>query len=743
MSADDKVVYFDQGRARDPFPGLYDRVCQLALRRLTALFGNMMDSVDDALFDRADRAENNEVQTLYFEAMRRVRLRRKEVEEAFREVLDKQFHALKSRHGGDFGGPAELDEDELSLVDNEQLEESLAVEGMVTKARARLALPLSHLRQRLDCVCRRGDITEANNPMDPQFICDAFDRASRHFHIDIQPKLIIFKLFDKYVMAQLPGLYEEVNRLLIDENVLPKLKVSGPVRRTAPSRSPSAAPRPGPSSPPVSNDAEGPATEADEQELFGVLHQLLTQRKYGGGQSRWSGTGYTHASGPEVSIGELIGALSGLQRDDDFEDEPGYFSESEIKQMISQRFGKAVGKSRRLGRAHDDTIDIVSMLFDAILEDPNLPDAIKALIARLQIPVLKVALLDRSFFGHKHHPARELINEMAKAGLGWTESGQPGGDPLYRKIEDIVSRIIRDFDDDVVLFEERLEEFQLFLEDERERARVVEERTRQAAAGKAKVDAAKERVDRELEWRVGGRELSPAVTTLVEDAWAKVLFITLLKEGDESQEWDRLLGVVDRLLWSLEAKVTAEDRKRLVSEIPGLLHDLREGLNGIMFNPVEMTKLFQELEADHIKCLSKPLPAGTPTRDNQESAETLTEVLEDEIDDLAEDGIEDVIDEDELEEFRLKVDQSVVGTWFEFHQDSGRCVRAKLSARLSNGDRLIFVNRAGFKLADRRRDELAEDLRRGAIVLLDDNLLFDKALETVITNLRDLRAGQD
>ena len=80
------------------------------------------------------------------------------------------------------------------------------------------------------------------------------------------------------------------------------------------------------------------------------------------------------------------------------------------------------------------TIEMVAMLFDFIFETRDLPDGIKALLARLQIPVLKAAMLDGAFFAKKSHPSRLLVNELARAGLGWSPAmGQE--DPLYRKID--------------------------------------------------------------------------------------------------------------------------------------------------------------------------------------------------------------------------------------------------------------------------------------------------------------------
>jgi len=82
------------------------------------------------------------------------------------------------------------------------------------------------------------------------------------------------------------------------------------------------------------------------------------------------------------------------------------------------------------------------------------------------------------------------------------------------------------------------------------------------------------------------------------------------------------------------------------------------------------------------------------------------------------------------------------GTWFELDDSSGQRVRGKLTARLNRGMRFIFVNRAGFKVGERQRDQLIEELKSGRSAILDDNELFDRALESVVANLREMRAAR-
>ncbi len=121
------------------------------------------------------------------------------------------------------------------------------------------------------------------------------------------------------------------------------------------------------------------------------------------------------------------------------------------------------------------TIELVAMLFDFIFETKDLPDGIKALLARLQIPVLKAAMLDGAFFAKKAHPSRLLVNALAEAGLGWSPvMGQD--DPLYKKIDAIVHRILDGFTDNLAIFDELREDLEAFLAEEEKAAEATSRR---------------------------------------------------------------------------------------------------------------------------------------------------------------------------------------------------------------------------------------------------------------------------
>lgn len=742
MSSNSKVVPLNKG---GPGPGnetaLHERFRTLATERLEALLGHMLDQADDALFDHAEKAGSNQEQQMYFEAMRELRRARKALSEQFRDRLLAAYKgaALRREPGSDPDGP-----EDLSLVEDERLEEELAIDGMASKACTQHRQALDALCQRLNRDAGREYATVEVNPVAPQRICGALEEAAGELDMAIQPRLILYKLFDRFVMSELGGLYKELNQLFIDAGVLPTIRPQAPRKGEQRRQSPSASGM-GPSAEAGADAHPGGMGSGisgrEAEEAFAVLQNLLASHR---GPGEWSGTGYTR--GEPAPVQDVLQALSGLQLQAPqplgATDGNGLVTVApdQLKDQVRHQLVGSGSTARDLGQAEDDTIDLVSMVFDAVLEDVNLPDRIKALLARLQIPVLKVALLDRAFFSQQRHPARQLINEIAAAGVGWTDRGDGDQDPLFETITRIVNRVLEEFSDDVTVFDSAREELEAFLDQERARSGQIEARTRQAAEGKARVDTAREQVDAAIRERVGGRQLPDCAHRLLHEGWSQVLFITLLREGEDSDAWRQKLEVVDRLIWSLDPKPDYASRKQLVSEIPPLLKDLRADLDAVMFNPVEMTKLFKALEQEHIQTLSRqPARGAAPAADSAPDAEAgdgEEAAAEDEATDVVADG------DDPLEAYRDQLDQVAIGTWFEFRDSGDDPLRAKLSARLDGGNRLIFVNRAGFKLADRRRDELADGLRQETVLMLDDNMLFDKALENVVASLRSMREAR-
>lgn len=748
------------GRLPVALTNVRDKAAQQLKTALQALF----DNADDTLFEMADRATSNAEQNAFFEAMRDLRLKRKNIERGF---LQKVFEAFATLNQYEIGKPAPLDAvsfDTLSLVQNDALEESVALDSMVAKVVSRDGTALGHLTTRFNAMVSKK-LDDKTNPIGPTSLCEFFLDACSSLGVEIKVKLIILKLFEKYVLSDLDQLYAEANQALIAAGVLPELK-SAPARRN-PSRS----------SAQVSGARQDAASElstefADEgvQEVFGALQELLSQAR---------GTAAPRRNRPAdampISSNDLMRLLSHMQQRAPAQVSDDFDLREQLEGLLTRASAKA-GKARVVGEVDEDVINLVSMLFEFILDDRTLPDSLKALIGRLQIPMLKVAVIDKTFFSRGSHPARRLLNEIASAALGWGDQDDTQRDSLYQKIEQVVQRLLNDFVDDPAIFSELLADFLAFTGDERRRSELLEQRTRDAEEGSAKAALARREVEQALNQRLLGKTLPEVVVRLLQEAWSKVLMLTCLKHGVESAEWQAALATMDDLVWSVELHEDPEARMRLLEMVPGLLKALREGMASAAFDPFSTGEFFSQLEALHVQAFQR-FKRSLPDENPQSDTPALVEIDEEQCAALAEVGIElpllelpaaeaveepamvEVVEEIILlapgelraaepevtlpddDESLLQVDNLRVGSWVEFQEDEEHKLRCKLAAVIKPTGKYIFVNRTGMKVLEKTRMGLAVEFRRSAIRLLDDALLFDRALESVIGNLRKLKGA--
>ena len=763
MRTDGKVVHLKAAPEQKPtstagrLPVALISVRDKAAQQLRLALQTLFDNADDSLFEIADRATSNAEQNAFFEAMRDLRMKRRGIERSF---LQQVFESFAKLNQYEIGKPAQQEAsfDSLALVQNDELEESVAIDTMVAKVMSRASQPLSHLTTRMNVLVSRK-LDDKNNPLGPQQLCEYFLDACHSLGVEIKVKLIILKLFERYVLADLEQLYAESNQILVAAGILPELQSMPPRRSTsrlgAPGRAaPRSAAGAGEASPTYAND--------DVQEAFGSLQALLSELRGSALPAR-----NLPSDAVPISSNDLMRLLSHLQsRAPQQIDE--YDLQAQLEQLLHRVSAKS-GKSRVVGEVDEDVINLVSMLFEFILDDRTLPDSLKALIGRLQIPVLKVAVLDKTFFSRGSHPARRLLNEIASAAMGWVDQDETQRDSLYQKIEQVVSRLLNDFVDDPTIFSELLADFLAFTGDERRRSELLEQRTRDAEEGRAKAEMARKEVEHALNQRLLGKTLPEVVVRLLQEAWSKVLLLTCLKHGTQSEQWQAALTTMDDLIWSVTPHEAPEARARLLELVPSLLKNLREGLASAAFDPFSTSDFFTRLEALHVQTLQQlnptiePAPAA-PARDTgshdrlfteqklelppreepAEEAATLAPMVEvnEEIILLAPGESREQEPEINLadnDEALTQVDNLRVGSWVEFQEDEDHKLRCKLAAIIKPPGKYIFVNRTGMKVLEKTRTGLAIEFRRGAIRLLNDALLFDRALESVIGNLRSLK----
>ncbi|MEG0243698.1 MAG: DUF1631 domain-containing protein [Pseudomonas sp.] len=711
MHKEGKVVplaaAIDRG-ARTPLPCLPVVLLQVrdkaALQLRQGLQG-LFDNADDTLFEMADKAFERCDQNLYFEAMRDLRLKRKSIERGFLDTFYGTFASIGKLDplGGLDGGE--------STGNKSQRERASALDGMVARVLSRDGVALQQLGLRLQALLDRP-VGEQQNPVGPAALCGYFLEAGRNLGVGLRVKLVLLKLFERYVLRDVDVLYAEANQLLAAAGVLPELQPAP--RRRAEDRRMSAGRRS------ASLEAQGQVgADSAGQAYFASLQTLLAPAR-GQIAPRLQAV----AAARPISTADLLRLLA-TQAADDFE------LGQQLEQLLL-RVSVRSGTRRRIATADEDMINLVGLLFEYIHNDDNLPASLRALIARLHIPLLKVALLDKGLFSRASHPARRLLNEIAGAAIGWEKGGEGLRDSLHVRVERIIQRLLNDFTEDPSLFAELLDDFIAFSQDERRRNELLEQRTRDAEEGRARTLQARQQVQHVLNQRLRGRVLPQVVVQMLVQAWSQVMLLAWLKQGEGSQAWHNALATLDALLASIAPHHGPQACEQLLQALPGLLKALREGLAGVALDSTATRDFFLQLEQLHLRACST---SQGPLADDHPELEAVL-VAEDIVLALAEEPacaplhVADGHASEQRQVQRLRI-----GTWVEVF-DEDQPLRCKLVARIDSSDRLVFANRTGMKVREWNIGSLALAMQRGEVRVLDDGLLFERALEAVLEGLR-------
>jgi hypothetical protein len=395
------------------------------------------------------------------------------------------------------------------------------------------------------------------------------------------------------------------------------------------------------------------------------------------------------------------------------------------------------------------TIDIVAMLFDYIFEDRHIPASVKALLGRLQIPTLKVALLDKSFFSSKSHPARRLLDLLAACAIGLGEASEREG-PTLTMIAGVVERVLAEFETDIALFEALAQRVEAFIEEQRRAETEIVERSARLIEERERDEIARVLAEEEVARRLEARAWVPQpVREMLDETWVRALARVQRSDGEGSLAWQSLLTTMEDLLWSVEPKPIPDDRKRLVAMLPAMLRRIHEGMErgelaedrrGVFLGAlVDCHALAVKAGLRGMGVLPEQRPAAVPRDPAIERA-------------LLPAG--DI----QVEEIRLRaprgssVTRNVFtrtgiwtnlqrGTWVEFKRAHAADSRARLTWISPNKGVYLFTNPASSTAAVSISPEaLAEQMRLGEARVIDAGPLVDRAVDSMLATLRQARA---
>jgi hypothetical protein len=577
----------------------------------------------------------------------------------------------------------------MSLVDDVTIEREITSSRLALVMMDRATWEFTDLRTRMQALEAHDDLEPLDllrAHVVARIALDAWSRVGLDANIW---QLLHHELHEEFAQL-ISEAYHETNRWLIAQKVLPEVDLRPFIRRTAQAAAAAsaalAAPPPAPAAAPVaassglaplavpSDSGELPRSRASSQadEVMAQLQRVLARNvpgfpvtrsqvpaRPGAGKPSLAGMGSgdvtpgagaarpSLADAPSAAapaafqastpsprlMGAIRHAQESLQRRGGSAasvapDTGGQSAPRQLEEIGARnRAFKQVLKQAASTPAERATIEIVAMMFQSILTEERIPASVRVWFARLQMPVLRVAVSEPDFFAAADHPARRLIDRMGACVMGFNtaQSSGPGAerassDALEREIKRVVQVVEAYPDTGRRVFTTVLTEFEKFLD------HYFENENQASKRGVSLAQQVEQRETLAIQYTIELRKMlsevpvQDGVRDFLFHVWADVLAVTAVRAGAQSDVTKAMKRAAADLIWSASAKSSREERAEVIRRLPPLLKTLRDGMSHAGL-PVEK-------QDEHVRQLNNALAAAFTAKTAAIPRERLDELMD-------------------------------------------------------------------------------------------------------------------
>ncbi len=417
---------------------------------------------------------------------------------------------------------------------------------------------------------------------------------------------------------------------------------------------------------------------------------------------------------------EIIQALSNLQSMPQFV-QPDYthFDGEAIKQAVLAEIAKKSGGAvtKRINTIAEKTIDFIELIFDAIIDDEDISDTIKALLLRLQIPIIKASMSDQEFFIYDDHPARLFLDSVADVGIGITDHA----DEMYQHLDKIVNNILGEYDLTTATFQTALDALNAVIEEQEKISRAKEEEEQNQLLRKH----ARATVLKALRAATSGRNLPEAVHPLILKRWPTLMFNHYVKKGKENNEWVNLVLTLRHIVESVQPVRSAEHLAKLIAEKDPLFEVTEQYLNASSNSKKDV----QNIMASYKETVQMLIDDANFTEQEVIVAEEALSHAE---------PVEEAPIEEPSTREKTKLPSNVMpGMWFQIYMGEDKTDRrCKLSVIIIEDENLMFVDHKGALVAEKSFDEFNDEVAHDKTKMIMGHSAFDHAFKAVIDRIQ-------
>lgn len=717
--------------ATDP-ARLFDELKRIAVEQLGTVPGGLYRPIEDQLHDSL-RAGHAGSQRKDLAAVLTLRQHSAAQVMRFRELIGNSFDDFRGRV---IHSQRDLP---LGLVGEGELYFHLAGQRLAESIGQRYQQPLEMLDLRFERLAAALGAPATSNPVGATRLAGAFLQVFRDTDVSQTLQPLLFRQYEQELGKVVGDLYGRLNALLAAHGFhadarraaqpAPMANVALPSSDAgmAPAGPASAAPpASAPFRPGIGLFRVSAQARVEHQRLRDMLHLWRE------GSRAVDPVPVEYQPGPRVAerrelrLQELVSVASLLQRD----------GTQKLQSALADKYGlnnaireHLLDGARRLGLDPDstclseheqDSIDMVGLMFESLLDSHALVDQTRRMLMRLVMSYVKVALTDENMFVRPDHPARRLLDALALS-CESNDGASPQDRELLQRADMLVERVVAEYNEDLAIFELTANELQDLLLQQQRRAEVVERRSAETVHGRERLLQARLQAASMLAHRMSGRPLAPTIAHFMEHHWQHHLVQVILREGQSSERYARVLALGDELI-----AVDQAAARRQGSSVAGRVLDLHAGLVECLSSSGLDEQVAGEWMADLARTLAFPdiarelreIPAVPQMADEGDDTRLLQLV-----------GGHASLDFDPAEAERIAAFSP--GKWMRLIDESGQEGSVRIAWISPLTSRLLLVNRRGVRKLVASPQQLAVLVKAGYLFAEADELPFDDAMRQV------------
>lgn len=693
---------------------------------LKALLNHCFEQCNDSIFQTADNATSPQIQDQLFDANRLLRSQQTHFCQHFLGGIDIAFSRLvniQTRSSAKTAGSLNNEPEDASRwnINLERIENDAIAQNK--NLLASIATRVKGVLKANKIDSPENDKPHEGNPLHPTVLTRLYSEQITRLQLSAPALHCVSQVFQTSFFEQLHNIYAAIENLL-DQNGVAKAKefdshFSGKHISQLSQRQPK---------------SNAPSNEITASILTSVL-------------------GNNKAS-KQVTRKELISILEVAQRE--LCNATAVEASTSMLQLLQQT-QKHLSISGELCNYEKELIKLIGVMFEVVTQNKNLELIAKGYINRLQVTVIKLALIDNTFFENNQHPARSLLNELVLAGLGWQQKQDPNlKSETIRTLDRITRSILENYGSDSTTFTQALIVLRKTLNNERQQLSLLGIRLHGSAQGKTKAQEAENATDTIIANILSTANAAPVVHAFANKLWRNAMLVTAMRDSITSKKWHTQTQLLETICRLTTPCNTVADKIERSNTLPQIMLQIQKALTSCAHNAFDTAEILEELHRTLCACLKgkaapehyqlknahqneAPAPGSLEISQKADSSTqaqrtTTADASTPSSNSAPTQNTETTPTTDTL--LYEQVTQFPRGALFNWQEPEKGIIRCQLAAIIKQTNRYIFINRNGIKVIDMAIDDVIAAIKSEQLTPLENNMVFDKALEEVVTGLR-------